>query len=111
MFIDPTSDKALVSIQEVKDPDINPEFVNKSVSMVDMIDSGTSSKAMGQLLEKIRLTHADKAAKSLEAQLPHPPTSDYFNGVAQFMEILKPHGQAIYNLLRAQIDHYVPKVQ
>ncbi len=65
--------------------------------MVDMIDSGAASKAMAQLLEKIRFTHADEAARSLEAQLPHPPTSDYFNGIAQFMEILKPHGQAIFN--------------
>lgn len=35
--------------------------------MVDMIDSGAASKAMGQLLEKIRFTNADKAAKSLDA--------------------------------------------
>ncbi|MGJ7473653.1 hypothetical protein ACSFEV_07645 [Pseudomonas fulva] len=111
MFIDPTSDKALGSVQDAKDSDFNPELVNKSVSMVDMIDSGAASKAMGQLLEKIRFTHAEKAARSLEAQLPHPPTSDYFNGVAQFMEILKPHGQAIFNLLRAQIDYYAPKVR
>lgn len=27
------------------------------------------------------------------------------------MEILKPHGQAIFNLLRTQIDYYVHKVQ
>lgn len=30
MFIDPTSDKAFGSVQDVKDPDFNPELVNKA---------------------------------------------------------------------------------
>lgn len=111
MFIDPTSEKAAGSISVTKDPEFNSSLVSKDVSMEDMIDSGAAAKAMEKLMTKIHLVHATKAAREFEANIPSSLPHNIFQAMPIIMQALQPHGQAVFNLLKRQIEFYIPKVK
>lgn len=103
-FIDPTAQTARDSVDELKSEEFARALGERTVSLHDMIHSGSASKAIKAFTDKVSSWHADSTAKAIVEAVTQPMPAGRFERMGQLHAVVLEHRQRVFNLLKDVVE-------
>lgn len=107
-FIDPTSDNARDSVTELKDEQHSPVLGDRTLSLHDMMHSGSATAALGQFLRKLSDLHSNRTVTKIMEEFTKIADSRTARKEQIFLDIIHMQRQLIFNLLSKAVEEMSP---